>query len=45
MISAATKLHFSVHMADFTNSSDAHREEQNEEIIEETMRSNNVPQK
>lgn len=45
VISAATKSHFSVQMADFANSGDAHGEEQNEEIIEETMRSNNVPQK
>lgn len=45
MISAATKSHFSVQTADFANSGDAHGEEQNEEIIEETMRSNNVPQK
>lgn len=45
MISATTKLYFSVQMADSTNSGDAHGEEQNEEIIEKTMRSNNVPQK
>lgn len=45
VISAATKLYFSVQMADSTNSGGAHGEEQNEAIIEETMRSNNVPQK
>lgn len=44
-ISAATKSYFSVLMADFTNSGvDARGEEQNEEIIEKTMKSNNVPQ-
>lgn len=32
-------------MADSTNSGNAYGEEQNEEIIEGTMRSNNVPQK
>lgn len=46
VISAATKSYFSVLMADFTNSGvDAHGEEQNEEIIEKTMKSNNIPQK
>lgn len=45
VINATTKLYFSVQMADCTNSGNAHGEEQNEEIIEETMRSNNVPQK
>lgn len=45
VISATIKLYFSVQMADSTNSGDVHGEEQNEEIIEKTMRSNNVLQK
>ena len=46
VISAATKSYFSVLMADFINSGVyARGEEQNEEIIEKTMKSNNIPQK